>query len=162
MHYASDEKNTATVNMLALKVGGARAHTGMHEGIHWHISPNTQVEYEALDTKREVIGRIRVLKDGKVVDEFLPPEELLDKKVSETRTMDCVDCHNRPTHQFDGPPVRALEWAMSHGMLDASVPYLRKLAPAILARDDRARQRGAGVPGGALRGLRQGTPRAQA
>jgi len=139
MHYQEDEKNSPMVNILALKVGGARAHTGQLEGIHWHVSSDTRVEYDALDDKREKIGRIRVIRDGKVVDEFLPTEELLSEKVVETRTMDCVDCHNRPTHQFDGSPVQALEWALGHGKLDATVPYLRKLAPAILAREDRSR-----------------------
>ena len=140
MHYLPDEKNSREVNILALKVGGAHPKGGNHEGIHWHVSPDTQVEYEALDEKREKIGRIRVIRDGKVIKEFLPPKELLDAKVVETRTMDCVDCHNRPTHQFDGSPVQALDWAFGHGHLDAMVPYLRKLAPDILAAEDRPRE----------------------
>jgi nitrate/TMAO reductase-like tetraheme cytochrome c subunit len=139
MHFEEDAENTAVVTILALKVGGALAHGDRHEGIHWHVSPNTQVEYEALDDKREKIGRIRVLRDGEVVKEFLPPKELLEEKAHEIRTMDCVDCHNRPTHQFDGTPVQAVEWALEHGVLDPSTPYLRKLAPEILAREDRPR-----------------------
>ena len=140
VHYEPDAENSQTVSILALKVGGATIHAGRHEGIHWHVSPNTIVEYEALDDKREKIGRIRVVRDGKLVKEFLPPEELLDAPAREVRTMDCVDCHNRPTHQFDGTPVQAVEWALSHGVLDPAVPYLRKLAPAILEAEDRPRE----------------------
>ena len=30
------------------------------------------------------------------------------------RTMDCVDCHNRPTHVYDASPESAVDQALTH------------------------------------------------
>ncbi|MDJ0973026.1 MAG: NapC/NirT family cytochrome c [Planctomycetota bacterium] len=141
MHYEADEANSQTVNVVVLKIGGENPTTGKYEGIHWHVSPKTQVRYEALDKKRELIGKVTVLEDGEAVREYLPTEEMRDKPVLETRVMDCVDCHNRPSHIFDGSPEIAFDWALTEGVLDASVPYLKKLGLPLLAREDRARDR---------------------
>jgi nitrate/TMAO reductase-like tetraheme cytochrome c subunit len=138
MHYTEDEKNTPFVNALVLKIGGENQISGKYEGIHWHVSHDTEVRYEALDEKREKIGKVEVLRDGKVVETYLPPEE--GQPVLETRIMDCVDCHNRPTHQFDGSPKQAVEWALRTGVLDRKVPWLRKLAVPILEKADHPRE----------------------
>ena len=38
--------------------------------------------------------------------------------------MDCIDCHNRPTHIFE-TPAGALDRAFTDGLLDRKVPWLR-------------------------------------
>jgi hypothetical protein len=45
--------------------------------------------------------------------------------------MDCVDCHNRPTHAFD-LPERAVDRAMSEGRINAQLPFIKKQAVALL------------------------------
>lgn len=137
-HYREDQENSPEITALVLKVGGENALTGQYEGIHWHVSENHFVRYEALDDKRERIGRIQVLQGDKVIREYLPEGE--PEAAREVRIMDCVDCHNRPTHQFDGSPTQALEFAFRTGLLDRGVPYLRKLAVAILTPEDRPRE----------------------
>jgi hypothetical protein len=139
IHTQEDEQNTAVANVLLLKVGGQNQATGRHEGIHWHVSPDVEVRYEALDEKREKIGRIDVVADGAVVVSYLPPEANQGTP-HEQRTMDCVDCHNRPTHKFDGPPVDALDFAFSTGLLDRRTRWLRKLALPLLEPTDRNRE----------------------
>ncbi|MCK4563106.1 MAG: hypothetical protein KAU94_00370 [Verrucomicrobia bacterium] len=38
--------------------------------------------------------------------------------------MDCIDCHNRPTHQFHSPE-RALNEALASGQLNADMPRIK-------------------------------------
>jgi hypothetical protein len=62
----------------------------------------------------------------------------------EHRTMDCVDCHNRPTHAFD-LPENAVDKQMSGGHISPELPYIRKKAVEVLKVDyptrDVAKQR---------------------
>jgi hypothetical protein len=57
----------------------------------------------------------------------------------EKRTMDCLDCHNRPTHTFQ-LPERAVDLAIGSGQISPSLPYIKKEAVAVLRQEypDRA------------------------
>jgi hypothetical protein len=133
-HYGEDEKNTPEVTAVLLKVGGENPRTGEYHGIHWHVSPDVEVIYQELDDKREKIGKVVWKEKGKVVDEYLPqgdqPEPL------DERIMDCVDCHNRPTHIFDESPAHALDRGFETGLLDVATPFLRKISVGIISRED--------------------------
>jgi hypothetical protein len=130
VRYKDDEGNTPQVTAMTFNLGGRDPATGEEHGIHWHASHRFQVRYEVLDDKRQVIGRIQKLDNGKVVDEWLPTK---GGTVRELRTMDCVDCHNRATHIYDGTPENAVNRALARGLLDRKVPWLRKTALAVLA-----------------------------
>jgi len=45
--------------------------------------------------------------------------------------MQCVDCHNRPTHTFQ-LPERAVNRAMALGRIPVSLPFIRKKSVEIL------------------------------
>ena len=45
--------------------------------------------------------------------------------------MDCVDCHNRPTHAFD-LPENAVDKQMTVGRISPELPYIRKKAVEVL------------------------------
>jgi hypothetical protein len=45
----------------------------------------------------------------------------------EHRSMDCMDCHNRPTHIFQ-LPERAVDQAITQGVINPKLPYIRKKA----------------------------------
>jgi hypothetical protein len=47
--------------------------------------------------------------------------------------MDCIDCHNRPTHVFDASAAKALDRAFADGALDRGVKFLREIAEPVLA-----------------------------
>jgi len=51
---------------------------------------------------------------------------------AEEREMDCIDCHNRPTHIFK-MPAQAVDEAMAAGRIDRDLPYIKKLAVEALA-----------------------------
>src|SRR5208283_1639086 len=63
-------------------------------------------------------------------------QQQLDK--GEHRTMDCVDCHNRPTHAFD-LPENAVDKQMSLGHISPDLPFIRKKAVELLKVDYPAR-----------------------
>lgn len=138
VHTAPDEANSALVNVLVLKVGGKEPATGAWKGIHHHAREDLEIRYEALDAKRTLIGKVTVLEAGKVVREFLPPAGV-SGEVHDTRRMDCIDCHNRPTHIMDASPGKALERGFAEGLLDRGTRWLRQVAEPVLARTDRSR-----------------------
>ena len=123
------------------------------------------MRYESLDAKRSVIGKIEVFEGGKLVRTYLPPESDTESseespRVHEVRTMDCIDCHNRPTHRFDPSPSRAIDIAFRDHRLDAGTPFLKAVAlPLLEARGPRPRGAGGGLRGGAEGGVRQAAPR---
>ncbi len=41
--------------------------------------------------------------------------------------MDCVDCHNRPTHQFRSAAYE-VDAALTAGQIDASLPFVKREA----------------------------------
>jgi hypothetical protein len=47
--------------------------------------------------------------------------------------MDCVDCHNRPAHNYLPPDV-ALDQAFVSGRLDPSLPYLKRKSVEVLSQ----------------------------
>jgi nitrate/TMAO reductase-like tetraheme cytochrome c subunit len=130
MHYQDDEANTPTVNTLLLKVGGRDSMTGEFRGIHWHVDQGTEIRYESLDARREKIGVVQVYKKGALTAEY----KLKDAAANGTalRTMDCIDCHNRPTHIYDATPALAVDRAFNEDALDRAVPFLHEVAAKAL------------------------------
>ena len=51
-----------------------------------------------------------------------------------TRSMDCMDCHNRPAHNFK-PPNDAVDLAMTLGEIDATIPWVKSNAVAVLVQN---------------------------
>jgi hypothetical protein len=127
--YGDDEKNTESVTTLNVHVGGGSERLGIATGIHWHMNVANEIEYIATDDKRQVIPYVR-LKDrfGNVreyVAEGTKPEEL---EKGERRRMDCMDCHNRPSHPMAPTAERAVDEAISRGEVPRSLPFVRREA----------------------------------
>jgi len=129
-HVESDRDNTPSVSALVMKVGGVFHAGGSATGIHWHVDPQNEVRYRVLDENRQDIvevvqqtpeGEIRYLREGADPDDT----------AGEWRVMDCIDCHNRPTHIFETPD-EALDAAFIAGLLDREVPFLRREAERVL------------------------------
>ncbi len=122
-HYEEDEDNTETITANVMHIGGPDQAGGPASGIHWHVDPRNEVRYRHTDRKRQNIvevvqktpdGEIRYIKNGSE-----------DETEGEWRVMDCLDCHNRPTHIYELPD-QALDQAFATGLLDTGVPWLRK------------------------------------
>lgn len=120
-HFDEDEGNSPKKTVLLVRVGGtqgARAH-----GIHWHVDPNVRVRYRS-DETRERIDEIEVEHpDGRKT--LYTRNGAAPAASGEWRHMDCVDCHNRPSHVYH-PPEVALDRAIEAGLVDRSLPFVRR------------------------------------
>ena len=139
-HYQADKDNTAAFNVEQLHLGGIDPRTGKYTGIHKHNDPNRTIQFEYLDERRSRIGKITVLEGGQTVAEYLPKAGTAKDPVLGVRTMQCIDCHNRPTHRFDGTAKQAVELAMWQGVLDAKAPFLAKVATEVIGKAQPARE----------------------
>ncbi len=136
-HFQYNDSNTPYTVQLLLKVGGGDPSHGPVGGIHWHMNVANKTEYIATDDARQVIPWVRMTsRDGQVTvyeskDDKLKPEQLAD---ATPRRMDCIDCHNRPTHIFRSPD-ETVDMAMMLGRIDPKLPAIKKHAVEALAAD---------------------------
>jgi hypothetical protein len=130
--YADDEQNTSSPTRLVLHIGGGLPQFGLGAGIHWHTNPQNEIDFVATDEQRLEIPYVR-LKDGSgKVHEFRTADVTDAQIAGERRRMDCVDCHNRPTHEFLASPERAVDEALARGAIPATLPFARREAVAAL------------------------------
>jgi hypothetical protein len=130
-HYAPNEQNTPRQIDMLINIGGG---TASKKGIHWHIGQ--EVKYIATDKKRLNIPYIAVKgKDGKITEYVDTEKPLTQAEIakSEKRVMDCLDCHNRPAHIYHAPG-NEMDESFVHHRIDASLPYMKKIAVEILTR----------------------------
>lgn len=140
-NYKEDEKNTPMTTALLMKVGGHTWQGGT--GIHGrHLDAGSRIRYISTDEQRQVIPVVYYTDDhGKTVEyrstDTKVTKEQLEK--GEQRMMDCIDCHNRPTHAFELPD-HAVDNRMSRGLVSPELPYIRKKAVELLKADYPDRQ----------------------
>ena len=138
--YKDDEKNTPQTDVLLLKVGG-RTWQGS-AGIHGrHLADAARIRYISTDPQRQIIPIVYYTDDKGKSTEFVsgdakPTEQQLSQ--GEHRVMDCVDCHNRPTHAFE-LPENAVDKRISQGLISSELPYIKKKAVELLKVDYPAR-----------------------
>ncbi len=133
-HYANDEKNTLRQIRMIIKTGGGDPATGAPEGIHWHMNIANKIEYVAADEKRQVIPYIHVEdQQGRVTEYYAKDSTLTKDQIAkgEKHRMDCVDCHNRPTHIYV-PPDLAVDQSLLARRIDASLPSIKQQAVTVL------------------------------
>jgi hypothetical protein len=125
--HADDGANTQTMTTVRLHVGGPVTGTGSGTGIHWHMNRGNEIEYVALDEKREQIPYVRVTTpDRRVREYFAEGVTAADVAGKARRRMDCLDCHNRPAHRFGSSPERAVDAAIGEGRINAKIPFIRR------------------------------------
>ena len=130
-HFLADETNTAFSVRLVLKVGGADPNDGPVGGIHWHMSVANKVEYIATDEQRQVIPWVRLTDTNGVATEFRTADFKDDPATHTIRTMDCLDCHNRPAHHFR-TPNDAVDISLAAGRIDPAMPLVKSNVVAAL------------------------------
>jgi len=115
VEYADNEKNVASTTRLKMHVGV----------IHRHNAKT--IEFITTDRERQVIPYVRVTdRDGRVrefVTAGTSPEQIA---TGERRRMDCMDCHNRPSHVVAPTPDRAVNDAMGRGAIPVTLPFIHR------------------------------------
>jgi hypothetical protein len=136
-HYLADEQNTPWTIRLLMKIGGGDPSQGPTGGIHWHMNVSNKIEYIATDPERQVIPWVRITApDGKVTIYQSKDNPLSADQVAKNapRRMDCIDCHNRPSHIYRAPS-RLVNLEMSTGRIKTSLPFIKKNAVDILTAE---------------------------
>ena len=137
-HYGSDEQNTPRVIRMLIKTGGGDPLLGQAGGgIHWHMNIANKISYVATDEQRQVIPWVRAEdENGKVTDYVVkdgaPTQEQIDKAVK--RRMDCIDCHNRPSHIYV-PPDLSVDRAIVERSIDGTLPFIKQQGVQVLIAD---------------------------
>ncbi len=132
-YFLPDATNTPFSVRLLLKVGGADPTHGPVGGIHWHMSVANKIEYFASDEGRQKIPYIRATDAQGVVTEYRAGKFTNTVSEAQMRRMDCMDCHNRPAHNFVSP-VDSVNLAISIGKIDRSIPWIKTNAVWVLAQ----------------------------
>jgi hypothetical protein len=131
--FADDEHNTLTKTVLLMKIGGGNRGIGIHGT---HLGPGVKIRYAHTDEARQSIPWVEYDgPDGKRA--FMTP----DAKIAglPVREMDCMDCHNRPTHTYELPDA-GLDRAMNSGAVSASLPFAKEEALEILKTNYNSRE----------------------
>jgi hypothetical protein len=151
--FGDDLNSTPSTTVLVLKIGG-RAGTGS-VGIHGrHLNPEERISYVATDDRRQVIPKVTYRDDDGKLVEYLSEDAKVttaDLARGEVRKMDCIDCHNRPSHAFE-LPERAVDRAIQQGGISRDLPFVKKKAVELLRaeykdRETAERQIGEGLAG---------------
>jgi nitrate/TMAO reductase-like tetraheme cytochrome c subunit len=132
-YFLGDETNTPFTVRLLMKVGGGDPTHGPVGGIHWHMNVGNKIEYLASDEARQKVPWVRVTDAQGVVTEFRSPRFTNTVDEAAVRSMDCMDCHNRPAHRYE-TPNKAVNLAISLGKIDRSLPYIKTNAVDVLTR----------------------------
>jgi hypothetical protein len=134
-HYLSDDNNTEWDINLQMKTGPVYSAMGLQEGIHWHINPDVKIEYVATESQRQNIPWVKYT-NKKTGETFIyeDAENKLSQQQLDTleiRVMDCMDCHNRPSHDYL-TPVKFINDAITAGNIPKELPGIKSLSMSVL------------------------------
>ena len=121
-HHADDAESSPTKTALLLHVGGNQGLRA--KGIHWHVDTGVRVRYLA-DAKREHIAKVELAEAG-AEPRVYETKDAPDPE-ARWREMDCVDCHNRPSHVYRSPEDE-VDAAIEGGRIDRRLPFVRREA----------------------------------
>ena len=127
--YGDDEKNTPSTTVLVMIVGG-----GGVRGIHGtHFGRGVSIRYGSTDSTRQTIPWVEYRNTNENVIRTYSAEGVTPDSAGKLQQyqMQCVDCHNRPTHTFQ-LPERAMNRAMAVGRIPVSLPFIRKKGVEVL------------------------------
>src|SRR5215469_6909352 len=119
---------------MIIKTGGGDPATGAPEGIHWHMNIANKIDYVEADDKRQVIPYLHVEDmQGRVTEYYARDSTLTKEQIAKAprHHMDCVDCHNRPTHVYVSPD-QSVDQSLLARRLDVSLPFIKQEAVTVL------------------------------
>ena len=146
-HFSYDEKNTPHQIRMLINIGGAEPMAGQPSGIHWHMNIANKITFISSDPQNQNIPWVQIedrqghIKVFQSKDSPLKPEQIQN---GHKHVMDCIDCHDRPSHIFT-PPDRSVDSALLSGKLDPAMPFIKQQAVTALTatyKDDAAAMNG--------------------
>lgn len=138
--YAEDQPNTRTQTVLLMMVGGNRI-----PGIHGaHFGPGVHIRFAAADPERQTIPWVEYKNtETGTVRTFVSTDAAKNSVNNMPKfEMQCVDCHNRPTHTFELPD-RAMDRALALGEIPVTLPFVKKQGVELLKKNYATRKEAA-------------------
>ncbi|MHC4995634.1 MAG: cytochrome c3 family protein, partial [Planctomycetota bacterium] len=135
--YSYDIFNSKRYLQIIVNTGAGNGSDGPRLGIHWHTHSGNKVLFKAGEDVNEKIPWVKVeYENGSSIIYMDKESELTGAELDALpeQTMDCLDCHNRPAHQFL-PPDIALDRALEEGAIDSRLPYIKKVATEAIAQE---------------------------
>ncbi len=134
--YLSDENNTEITRQMLVKTSTMSTAEGVIKGIHQHISPEVKIEYKALDRMRMEIPWVKYT-NSRTGETFIYVDNdlgLSQEKIDslEIRVMDCLDCHNRPSHNYE-VPQNFIDKSLHEGRISKTLPGIKSIAMQVLS-----------------------------
>ncbi len=124
--YLEDSVNTRWDLDMLVRIGRSTSAEPQRPSVHWHVTHT--VEFIPTDSTSQTIPWVRVVdKNGKTEtfttsDNPFTPDSIKHVKI---KTMDCMDCHNRPTHIIKSPGD-AINDAMATGDISPALPWIKQ------------------------------------
>lgn len=128
-HYADDQTNSLTKTVLLMHVGGGDGLGGIHGA---HVGPGITIRYGS-DPSRQKINWVEYIDSSTGKKTLFVDQKTNPKTVNAAggRVMDCIDCHNQPSHEFH-LPGDAMDQAMAGGSIPPSLPFVKKEGLSLL------------------------------
>lgn len=133
-YYLSDDENSHMRLDMMLRVGGGDGREGPLEGIHYHMNIANKIEYIPADDRRQQIDWVRVTRPDGTTNTYVSEDADFETGTipeGELRTMDCIDCHNRPSHRYL-PPNVSVNSAITHGDISRDLRGVKGFAVSLL------------------------------
>jgi nitrate/TMAO reductase-like tetraheme cytochrome c subunit len=133
--FLPDEANTHVQTVMVMKIGAGDLSGRKAHGIHWHVSENHQVSFIASRDHQEIF-EVTLTGRGGEKTVFRREDVSTDMQAQgrHENVMDCIDCHNRPTHVFDSPEA-ALDKKLVTGIIPREIPFIKRQGLAAITRD---------------------------
>ena len=130
-NFLTDRNNTEWNITQLMKIGPDHHTQHLSEGIHWHINPDVKIEFMSADEKNEFILWIKYT-NTKTGEEYIYQDQMMQPDSAffadaKLHKMDCMDCHNRPTHIFQSPPDYIDEY-LAAGKINQEIPHFKMAA----------------------------------
>ena len=135
-YFLSDEHNSHVQTVLLMRIGSSGYRDQNAQGIHWHVSPDHKTYYRSAADDQDRITQVKLVDhDGKVFIFNNKLESSSGEAAADGgyRLMDCMDCHNRPTHVFL-PASEAIDRKIASGAIDRTLPFIKKNAMEVILR----------------------------
>lgn len=129
-HFSEEGKMSQTVLLMHIG-GGNYGFRGIHGA---HVGRGIKMRYATPKKDRQEIPYVEYERgnEKRVYAKSDVTPEALSKM--EMRDMDCLDCHNRPSHAYE-LPERALDNALATGELAADLPLIKKVGLELLKKE---------------------------
>jgi nitrate/TMAO reductase-like tetraheme cytochrome c subunit len=141
--YRADRQNTKETVAVVLRPAGLGQDTTRDvQGVHWHVQK--KVTYTSADARSQQIDLVEVAEPDGSTKQYVAGSQVssaatvagdLERLRSQerSRTMDCLDCHNRVGH--DVPTAgEVVDDALAAGRISPSIPYVKRDAVALLEK----------------------------